>query len=279
MELKTGEYSRVDETGNKQLKYLLKCDEHYDKWFQLLKILYDTKNKDVLIIKTLYDKKKDIVLKICLNEKIDKELEIGNQLINLPNFIRYYCKFSCNDSIINILKNENNLFNYKICSNGNQYISFLVMNYYELGSIEKFNWNHTNTDILKNILKQVVFAYLYAYEIAGFTHGDLHCGNILLKPIRQDTIIYGNKILQLNKLQAVIMDFEKSKINQKNKMIFVIRDIKRLFNTISDMTSNKFDINYDYNRLTTLLSDLGESKNYYEELNDIIDLMVIKFYF
>ena len=27
------------------------------------------------------------------------------------------------------------------------------MNYYELGSIEKFNWNHTNTDILKNILK------------------------------------------------------------------------------------------------------------------------------
>ena len=75
------------------------------------------------------------------------------------------------------------------------------------------------------------------------------------------------------------MDFEKSKINQKNKMIFVIRDIKRLFNTISDMTSNKFDINYDYNRLTTLLSDLGESKNYYEELNDIIDLMVFKFYF
>jgi predicted unusual protein kinase regulating ubiquinone biosynthesis (AarF/ABC1/UbiB family) len=97
----------------------------------------------------------------------------------------------------------------------------------------------------------------------GFIHGDLHCGNILLKPIRQDTILYGNKILQLNKLQAVIMDFEKSKINQKNKMIFVIRDIKRLFNTISDMTSNKFDINYDYNRLTTLLSDLDESKNYY----------------
>ena len=43
----------------------------------------------------------------------------------------------------------------------------------------------------------------------GFTHGDLHCGNILLKPTRQDTILYGNKILQLNKLQAVIMDFEK----------------------------------------------------------------------
>ena len=194
MELKTGEYSRIDETGSKQLKYLLKCDEHHDKWFQLLKILYDTKNKDVLIIKTLYDKKKDIVLKICLNEQIDKEFEIGNQLINLPNFIRYYCKFSCNDSIINILKNENNLFNYKICSNGNQSISLLVMNYYELGSIEKFNWNNTNTDILKNILKQVVFAYFNAYEIAGFTHGDLHCGNILLKPTRQDTILYGNKM-------------------------------------------------------------------------------------
>ena len=40
MELKTGEYSRIDETGIKQLKYLLKCDEHHDKWFQLLKILY-----------------------------------------------------------------------------------------------------------------------------------------------------------------------------------------------------------------------------------------------
>lgn len=278
MELITGEYSRNDGTGSKNSKYLLKCNEHQDKWFELKKILYETNNKDILIINALFDKNIDIVLKISYNEKIEKEFEIANSLLNLPNFIRYFCKFICNDSIINILNNRNNITNYKICKTGNQTIGFLVMKHYELGSVEKFNWTTNNTNILKNILKQVVFAYLYAYFTIGFIHGDLHCGNILLKPNRQDTITYGNNTLKIYTLEAMIMDFEKSKIGQKDKLTFVIKDIQKLFNTISDMSSNKLNINYDYNGLTKLKSEFLTNLNYYVELNRIIDGMIITFY-
>ncbi len=277
MELKRGENSRNDGSGSKYTKYALKCDEHQDEWFKLMNILYETNTQDILIIKALYEKKKDIVLKISFSEKIDKEFDIGNYLLNFPNFIRYYCKFSCNDSIINMLRNKNKLQEYKICKTGNQPISFLVMNYYKLGSVEKFNWNYSNVNILKNIFKQVVFAYLYSYYSIGFIHGDLHCGNILLKPKRQDTMVYGKVTLQLYTLQAVIMDFEKSKINQKDKITYVIRDIQKLFNTLSDMCNNKLNIEYDYNKFTKLKSGFLTDVNYYVELNDIIDRMIITF--
>jgi hypothetical protein len=59
-------------------------------------------------------------------------------------------------------------------------IVILTMNYYKLGSIGSFNWSTDNLIILINVLKQTVFAVLYAYKILGFIHGDLHADNVLL---------------------------------------------------------------------------------------------------
>ena len=44
-------------------------------------------------------------------------------------------------------------------------------------------------------MKQVVFAVILAYEIKGFIHGDLHSGNILIKPKKNNEIIYSDKVL------------------------------------------------------------------------------------
>ena len=56
------------------------------------------------------------------------------------------------------------------------------MKYYNLGSINNYKLTFENFHIFLNIIKQVIYSIILAYESKGFIHGDLHCGNILLKP-------------------------------------------------------------------------------------------------
>jgi hypothetical protein len=45
------------------------------------------------------------------------------------------------------------------------------MKEYNLGSVENYDWNEKNFDLLKNVIKQVIFAILLAFEKKGFIHG------------------------------------------------------------------------------------------------------------
>jgi len=68
------------------------------------------------------------------------------------------------------------------------------------------------------------------------------------------------------------MDFEKSKLNQNNKINDLVRNIDKLFTSIIYSNNMKLYVNYDRNKLITLktLSIIG---NLYIEINDIIDNM------
>ena len=90
------------------------------------------------------------------------------------------------------------------------------MKEYNLGSINNYNWNPNNIHLLKNVIKQVIFATILAFDKIVFVHEDLHCGNILLKPKRNCEIKYNNKVLVLDKLEIIIMDLEKSKWKNKH---------------------------------------------------------------
>jgi hypothetical protein len=96
---------------------------------------------------------------------------------------------------MNIINNKQDISNYKICNYGDEKIGILVMKYYKLGCVNDYEWNENNFNILKNIIKQVVFAVIQAYKIKGFIHGDLHCGNVLLKSKRNCIILYEDKTL------------------------------------------------------------------------------------
>ena len=210
-----------------------------------------------------------MVLKFGILESIDKEYNISKELFILPNFIRYFCIIKCNDDIKNIINNKNTISNYKICHYKNNQIGILIMKHYYLGCVDDYDWNKTNFDLLKNIIKQVVFAIIYAYETKGFIHGNLHSGNILLKYKRKNEIIYNKKTLILNELEAVIMDFEKSKLNQNNKINDLVRNIDKLFTSIINSNNMKLNINYDRNKLIILKTSYVEIL--YDEINDIID--------
>lgn len=275
--------------GNQINKFNLKCEADKDKWLNLIELLYKSMDNNAIIIKELYDKKKDIVLKVGYQSAINKEYDIAEILKDLyaddispssskskllPGFISYYCKFMCNDDIINIINNRHMLINYKMCNDGNKPIEILIMNYYNLGSIGDYKWNMENFLILKNVLKQTVFAILYAYEKKGFIHGNLHIGNVLLKPKKKNEIYYDKKKLLVNTFEVRIMDFEKSKINIKNDFMTVIKNIQKLLDSLCISSNLSINIGYDQLKLRALLKD--EFKEiHYKILNEIIDGFVI----
>ena len=165
MELIKTEYSQSK--GNGKLdKILLKCTE--PNYYKLTEFLYTSQNQQALILKALYECSIDIVLKFGIVQSIEKEYQISMELSDLPNFIRYFCLINCNDDIKNIINNKETVSNYKICHYGTNTIGILVMKYYHLNSIENYPWDLTNFDILKNVIKQVVFSICYAYETKGF---------------------------------------------------------------------------------------------------------------
>ncbi len=120
----------------------------------------------------------------------------------------------CNDQIKNIINNKKTISDYKICHHSDDMVEILVMIEYNLGSIYDYEWNKNNFELLKNVIKQVIFSIINAYNKKGFIHGDLHSGNILLKPKRNSNIIYENKLLDIIDLKVVIMDFGSLKLNQ-----------------------------------------------------------------
>lgn len=273
MELLKTEHSQSKGIG-KLDKVLLKCEE--PNYYELTNFLYVSQNEQALILRALYECNVNVILKFGVLESIEKEQYISHELLNLPNFIRYFCIIKCNEDIKNILNNENNISKYKMCNYGKNKIGILVMKEYNLGSVENYDWNNDNFEILKNVMKQVLYAILYAYDTKGFIHGDLHSGNILLKPKKKEEINYNGKILQINKVEAVIMDFEKSKLNQKNKMRDVISNVCKFITSLEYGNNiNQINFDYDRNKLNSLKSPFSEVVNYYEEIDKIIDNMKI----
>ena len=251
-------------------KVLLKCNE--SNYYKLTEFLFVSSNTESLVLRALYHCEIDVVLKFGIEPSIEKEYETSLQLDLLPNFIKYFCMFKCNDNIKNIINNKETLSNYKICHYGTNPVKILVMKYYPLGSVENYPWDESNFNLLKNIMKQVIFSTCYAYETKGFLHMDLHSGNVLLKPKRNDQIIYGEKILEINELEAIQMDFEKSKLNQTNKPIDLAKNILKFITSLqSTCLKNNLFLSIDTNKIIKLKSVFDHEKNYYEQLENIIE--------
>ena len=83
------------------IKYTIGIIPHYiDKDSdKLTELLYKSHNEKALILKALYECEINIVLKFGLEQSIDKEYKISEELLEFPNFIRYFCIIKCNDDL------------------------------------------------------------------------------------------------------------------------------------------------------------------------------------
>ncbi len=266
-------------------KFSLNCDHEKDKWLNLINILYKSYNQNVIIIKALYENKKNIVLKVGMLEAINKEFDNADKLKDLPSFIRYYCKFICNDDIKDIIKNEDMITTYKLCEQNKDKIGIISMNYYEIGSIGNYNWGSENFNILKNVLCQTIFAILYSYQELGFLHGDLHCDNILLKNKNINEINYGDYKLPIDMYEVRIMDFEKSRFDKNIEFKFILDNIQKLFDSIRNNSNYQIQIDYNTEMLRKMKNNViidnirsyNISKLHYEKLKNIIDTFYIEY--
>lgn len=165
-----------------------------------------------LIISNIVIKKKVVV-------KMGKEIDMlkrdyDNALLlsqlNCPNFMKYLGFFQCKDNINNYSKNKN-LPPY-FCQKDGSTNGFIFMDYFELGSLDKYN--PKNMDEIISIINQIFASLLLAYLTFGFIHNDLHTGNILVKKTSKPYFTYKikNKTIkiQTHGIQIVFFDFDRS---------------------------------------------------------------------
>lgn len=259
-------------------KFNLSCDEKakdldYDtrEWIQI-QSQFDHSSSDYKIFSGLLDNNKNIVVKIG-NTKLQEEYQIGKALNDCKNFIKFYCVFNCNNTLENVNVGSS------LCKSQGNNIGILVMPYYPIGRIDKYEWNRNNFDVLKSVLKHIVCSLLYAFEKEGFVHRDTHLGNILLKKTKKRAIIYNQLEIGINNMLPVIMDFDRSALNKNPaavKQVYI--DIQRILTLVRselDVKTNNSEIISVLNEYISKQTPVSEK--IYERLCNLVDKQQIDF--
>jgi hypothetical protein len=228
----------------------------------------------------------DGVLKIGRIDMLEKDYTTSLRLHNFPGFIQYSNIFKLYDTrgTLDVL-----VYNYlkRLCTtDGKTNIGILVMPNYILGNIESYVWREEELGVLKNVLKQICFSLMYAYEKLGFLHNGDHLGNILLYRTDKKSLVYpnigcsisnsnGDLELQLEGVCVVITDFEKSTVGTYGDIFTSIKTLIFLI-CISDKSDIMLDSDSD--RLTNLQVEHAViHREDYTTINDVIDNIKIKY--
>ena len=275
MLLKKSDTSRYFANVSDSRKYKLDCRAPTNSWLELTRLIRGKYIDEMIILEGVLKEYTNVVIKIGRTDILAKEYDVGKRLQNYPNFIRYYCNFNCLDTNDNLEDLVHGHLKRVCTSDGQVSIGVLVMPYYILGDIGNYVWREEELGLLKNVLKQICFGLIYAYEKTGFLHNDEHLGNILLRITNKKSIRYGDLELPLDNLYAVITDFEKSTVGVVGD---VFTSIRKLIHLIS--ISEKSDIALDYEdaklmRLRNINTVI--KKKDYITVNNVIDNIKIRY--
>lgn len=260
------------------VKFLLPCNDlisSNDDWLSIKGHL-TTKDFDVLL--GTLSNYKSVVIKFGTVKNMLDEYTMGKLLFNhhVPNFIKFLCNFTCDDTVQEVRTRNFDLDSF-ICKAPGDNIGFILMPYYSLGSLQNYLWNRSNFLLLKNVLHQLVFGILYAFETCSFVHGDLHVGNVLLRATKKKELSYGTRHLSVNGMYAIIMDFGRSYI-APGAYIDVYRNIDRLLSLIANMEQS--DLALECNRKPIkyfIETNKPIDDEVYTKLYQIIDSIEIRY--
>lgn len=264
------------------VKFTLKCQEKITldnpttkDWLKIVEKLDRNVLKGILF-------RKQIVVKYDIPRKIIDDYNISEKLCknNIPNYIKYICYFVCPDNVSDIATKQ---FLCKAADVSNEILGFIVMPYYSLGSVGNQVWSSKDLNIYKSILKQICFASVYAFFEMNFVHKDLHLDNILLRKTKKETIFYGSVEVKTFGMYAIIMDFDRLKVN--NTRIHELFDSLYKVCTLSATIGEKSDIVLDVINLTQLLLAFSSRENaksltcsgIIQELEKVIESVSIRY--
>lgn len=219
------------------VKFLYNCRVPTTDWLWIDQVLH--KSNDEMGVLKGHLERKHIVVKFGQPSLMRKEYNASELLKTIPNFMRYYCTFACDETATDLF-NRNYATHPRICSEPGDRLGFAMMPFYHMRSINNFQWSLTNLPVLKNALKQVAGAVLNAYLQFGFCHNDLHLDNILLRQTKKAHLSYerGGE-LSLKGLYCIIMDFEKATFDtEKGEPRRAYETIRKVMYLASTMDGN-----------------------------------------
>ncbi len=254
--------------------------------------------------------KPQIVIKMSSNlEIIHKDYHINMKIKEIEGFIKYDCIFECFDNtktrIINEIKrknnyNETNMFlksrdhynkNIKvdeiqidnICSSNStngKLFNVIIMPFIKSKTLGKKQWTNTEVDKskLRSLYKQILVAYILAFNKSKFIHRDNHLDNFLMKRTNKEKLTYtlnDRDIIEIETygIQIIIMDFDKSMDEEFNPFNL---DDSGLFNEFLINIYNLFNKQFSY--ITVDNSDIQKYimsliKNNKKSLDNVIELL------
>lgn len=223
-------------------------------------------------IKYKYD---NLVIKFAECEDIEREKEILLDLHkhNIPNCIEFLSDCLSDTSektLYNILYNIHRSIPIFTDPPG-----MIVMPYFSLGNLDEYRWDRSNFAILKNVLHQVAFTLLYAYETTDFVHRNMHIGNVLLQNSNKTTMRYGKRSLPVLGIYPLIMDFERSE-RIPNYPTAIYMDIDRFLSLSMVMRHSDIGISCKLEPLVEyILQNRPIDDTVYETIYNIIDQIEI----
>lgn len=211
---------RHSSSSKTSIKFKVPCQENIEKpsWLTIQSLLDYTYGEAVILKGTLKSlTAKQCVVKFGNITNLQKEYQAAEQLKNQTCFIQFYCFFSCMDNFKDVI--GRNYQSYpRICLSSDKdskLLGGIVMPYYPKGSIKDYPWKREHLPLMYNLMCQVCFALVNAYDQTGFVHSDLHAGNVLLKHTSKKIQSFGQGITVpiLNNLTIIVMDLERPKYN------------------------------------------------------------------
>jgi len=265
------------------------------RWLQPIKDLtfadVSTSHGKIILSNMISDKinKNEILVKITAgrNHRIK---EFTRRMQGLPNIVNTYCVLLCQDDFL-MIKENNQFCNLediellnklpKKAKNYNYSLTLELMEYYKTGSfssIDKINL----TEFLE-IFLQLAFCQMNLYNYRGYTHNDIHPGNILIKkhkePIILDYKYIDKDCIDSNKLYKLKTDTEYILADYDKMISFEYRHEPYYFHHIFESIIGLDDVAeyHLYSLYSNILATINLIASKLDRINkDIVQLALSK---
>ena len=251
-----------------------------DTWLEPLNpLITNLSSRGKLILARMANKNK-VIVKITKNLDLFRIKYISHIVQKIPNFPKVYCVFECNEDESNFNTNYLNINGFCHEKSDKFKIILEIMKLYP-NKISEYN-NKLNIQQIKPILKQLIFGLMYAFELTGFIHGDLHIENILINKFEEEkelTYIIKHKTFKIKtKEEYIILDFDKSITYDKTYMSLpfftesntLIYSIKKIISVCAILF--KKEKKYEQDPLNIAL-DRGLRKIHYDMVDQGISIL------
>lgn len=198
------------------------ADGHGPSWLQLRRVLQNIPGKGIATLLGYLKEGTDVLVKVQLYPAARREYDIQQRLQHLPGVIQYHCFVACGGDKRYIQEYGPPLKPYQhVCTKKGSELGVILMPYLPMGSLEDYLKGATDRAekqaVTKILVCKTILWIVRAYLEHGFTHGDLFTKNILLA----------------SNTEPVLIDFEKSDFDDRNKRQRVWRDIDALLGDVS----------------------------------------------